>query len=303
MSIIINETDNTLYGTRTADTDNIVFIPGSAITGPSDPTLYTSYNDFIKNCGDHGCEGSLTWEYIANMLLAGFPVLFQRITHSGTATTSPTELVKHAKLDVRTSNNPTPNPDPSQIDFVVPSGDLLGKTVSDLSNNNIEFNENLVSGTLKYVSNYTGFSSNPSEQEGYFFPFKLDTSGKSIDKTIATFEVVGGSGKKVNFDKSDFISIVFLGKTEDEAKSKSVKVVVDWNGDGTKIEEIINLSELVYESNTVTVSENDLVKEYTKDELLTMKKEEIIKVAESRGIEVSGTKEAMADQIVASYEN
>lgn len=42
---------------------------------------------------------------------------------------------------------------------------------------------------------------------------------------------------------------------------------------------------------------------YTKDELLAMKKEEIMKVAENRGIEVSGTKEAMADQIVASYEN
>lgn len=101
MSIVINEKDNTLYGTRTADTDNIVYVPGSAITGPSDPTLYTSYNDFVKNCGDHGCEGSLTWEYVANILLAGFPVLFQRITHSGTATTSPVEIVKHAKAEVK----------------------------------------------------------------------------------------------------------------------------------------------------------------------------------------------------------
>lgn len=231
MSIIINETDNTLYGTRTADTDNIVFIPGSAITGPSDPTLYTSYNDFIKNCGDHGCEGSLTWEYIANMLLAGFPVLFQRITHSGTATTSPTELVKHAKLDVRTSNNPTPNPNPSQIDFVVPSGDLLGKTVSDLSNNNIEFNENLVSGTLKYVSNYTGFSSNPDEQEGYFLPFKITVPSEidNTDDTVAKFKVIGGQDKYVNVDKHDFTYIVFLGKTLKDVKSKSVEVVIDWD--------------------------------------------------------------------------
>ena len=105
MSIVINETDNTLYGSRNADTDNIVYIPGSAITGPSEPTLYTSYNDFITSCGDHGCEGSLTWEYATNILLAGFPILFQRITHSGTATSSPTELVKHAKLDVQ---NETP---------------------------------------------------------------------------------------------------------------------------------------------------------------------------------------------------
>lgn len=211
------------------------------------------------------------------------------------------KLVKNLNIKINTTSEPD-IPTVENLKFIIPSGDLLGKTITDICTN-LDIKENKASGTLKYVKDYTGFNSDPSEQEGYFFPFKLDTSGKSIDKTIATFEVVGGSGKKVNFDKSDFISIVFLGKTEDEAKSKSVKVVVDWNGDGTKIEEIINLSELVYESNTVTVSENDLVKEYTKDELLTMKKEEIIKVAESRGIEVSGTKEAMADQIVASYEN
>lgn len=102
MSIIVNETDNTLYGTRVADTDNIVFIPGSAITGTSKATLYTSYNDFVSNHGDHGVEGSLTWDYVANILLAGFPVLFKRITHAvGDNGGDGTELVSHAKLDVK----------------------------------------------------------------------------------------------------------------------------------------------------------------------------------------------------------
>ena len=65
MSIIVNETDNTLYGTRVADTDNIVFIPGSAITGTNEPTLYTSYNDFVGNHGDRsrrGCRNSGLWQ-------------------------------------------------------------------------------------------------------------------------------------------------------------------------------------------------------------------------------------------------
>lgn len=102
MSIIVNETDNTLYGTRVADTDNIVFIPGSAITGTNKPTLYTSYSDFVSNHGDHGVEGSLTWDYVSNILLAGFPVLFKRITHAvGDNGGDGTELVSHAKLDVK----------------------------------------------------------------------------------------------------------------------------------------------------------------------------------------------------------
>lgn len=101
MAINITETDNTLYGTRSADSDNIVYIPGSAITGPNTPTLYKSYNEFIKNHGDHGCEGSITWDYVANILLAGFPVLFQRITQTNTLSVSPVELTTKAKLEVK----------------------------------------------------------------------------------------------------------------------------------------------------------------------------------------------------------
>lgn len=105
MSIVVNETDNTLYGTRVADTDNIVFVPGSAITGTSEPTLYTSYSDFVSNHGDHGTEGSLTWDYVANILLAGFSVLFKRITHKASVSGKDEELVKHAKLDIKDGSN------------------------------------------------------------------------------------------------------------------------------------------------------------------------------------------------------
>lgn len=97
MSIVINEVDNTLYGNSSADTDNYVFIPGSAITGRYDePVELTNYNDFVKNFGDHGCEGSITWDYVANILLAGFPVLFQRIGSKNNV-----DLVKKARLEIK----------------------------------------------------------------------------------------------------------------------------------------------------------------------------------------------------------
>ena len=56
---------------------------------------------------------------------------------------------------------------------------MLGKQTSDLASN-IAFNigndsvNGVISGSLKYVTGYTGFSSDPTEQEGYFLPFKLE---------------------------------------------------------------------------------------------------------------------------------
>ena len=79
-SIKITETDRTLYGLNEATSDNIVYVPGPAITGPAnEPTLLNSYDELVSTFGDKGCEDSLSWDYAANLLLARMPVLYHRI--------------------------------------------------------------------------------------------------------------------------------------------------------------------------------------------------------------------------------
>ena len=51
--------------------------------------------------------------------------------------------------------------------------DLYGKVVSDLQNN-IQINGNKITGTLKYQSSYTGFSSNIELQSGNFIALHFD---------------------------------------------------------------------------------------------------------------------------------
>lgn len=114
--------------------------------------------------------------------------------------------------------------------------DLLGKQTSDLASN-IAFNigndgvNGVISGSLKYVIEYTGFNADdPSEQEGYFLPFKLEKPSDWDElKGTATFQVVNGKKGAVNFD-SDFIGIVFLGATDTEAKKKSLQIKINATG-------------------------------------------------------------------------
>lgn len=114
-TININETDKTLYGLNENVSDNVVYVPGNAITGPSSsPVLLTSYSEFVNKFGSHGVEGSLTWEYVAGILLAGFPVLFKRIT-TGTDKNS---LVKQAKLEVKYDDSGF-NPEGTKTSFTV----------------------------------------------------------------------------------------------------------------------------------------------------------------------------------------
>ena len=59
---------------------------------------------------------------------------------------------------------------------------LYGKRVSSLIGDDIRvFEDGTVTGTLKHVTGYTGFNeSDPEEQEGYFFPFRLSQAGATM---------------------------------------------------------------------------------------------------------------------------
>ena len=61
-----------------------------------------------------------------------------------------------------------------------------------------------VKGTFKYVTGYTGFNvSEPTEQEGYFFPFSLKKSG-----TKMTFKKNGSPVKEgIAYEKDNVFRV------------------------------------------------------------------------------------------------
>ena len=60
------------------------------------------------------------------------------------------------------------------IDAEAAGSTILGKTVSDLQSD-VTVSTGKISGTLKYVTGYTEFSSDPALQEGNYLALKFDT--------------------------------------------------------------------------------------------------------------------------------
>lgn len=90
-AIYIRELDNTIYNVIKEVSDDVVFVPGTAITGPyDDAVLCTTYADFIATFGDHAPASSdntfvTSWDYAVNLLLVNTPVMFRRLTQDYTA--------------------------------------------------------------------------------------------------------------------------------------------------------------------------------------------------------------------------
>lgn len=76
-----------------------------------------------------------------------------------------------------------------------------------------------VTGTLKYVDGYVGFSSEVSEQSGNYLALKIEAEPTEAETVV---ELVGGTKGPVTLD--DDMNIVLLIKNKD---TQSIKVTVD----------------------------------------------------------------------------
>lgn len=74
---------------------------------------------------------------------------------------------------------------------------LLGKQVSNLVGDDLMVKaDGSVIGTFHHVTGYTEFSSEPNEQDGYYFPFHLTKTGSKM-----TFKKNGSPTKQdITFD-------------------------------------------------------------------------------------------------------
>lgn len=84
-------------------------------------------------------------------------------------------------------SNPNPNPPVVEITPSPASADLFGKTAPDLQLDDIAvINDEAITGTVKYVTGYTGYSGNTEWQEGNFLA--LHIKGTNVDKVEAKLD-------------------------------------------------------------------------------------------------------------------
>lgn len=100
--------------------------------------------------------------------------------------------------------------------------EILGKVVSDLQEN-IQVGFDFIKGTLKYVTGYTGYSSNPKYQEGNFMVLKVDNVP---DGATMIVEVVGGVAGPVTLDED----LNFVARLTDPWR-QTIKVTCRLNGE------------------------------------------------------------------------
>jgi len=100
--------------------------------------------------------------------------------------------------------------------------DLLGKSVTDLQSD-IAFGDGAITGTLKHVTGYTGFSGDVSEQSGNYLAFHV---GTNIAADQITVELVNGTvGHPVTLD-SDGLAVFRISNKA----TQRVKVVAYKDG-------------------------------------------------------------------------
>lgn len=154
------------------------------------------------------------------------------------------------KMDLSEINKPeTPATSPLTVAPVTGETDLLGKKANDLQsdikvvNNSKGIN---VTGTSKYVTGYTGWSSVADDQEGNYIALKLSTDSKEDIQ----FKSVDGTDNGYKTLDSDGILIWRISKGEDgnvkpiEVKVGEANFTIDLSGvtllpkaaEGTKVE-------------------------------------------------------------------
>ena len=99
--------------------------------------------------------------------------------------------------------------------------DLLGKHADDLQSD-IVIGDDSISGTLKAITDYTGFSGDVSEQSGNYIALKFGTPNAS--KSTIKVEIVGGYSGEVTLDNDR----LWVGKIA--STSQKIKVTASKTG-------------------------------------------------------------------------
>lgn len=115
---------------------------------------------------------------------------------------------------------------------------VLGKSVSDLQSN-VFVHDDYITGNLAYVTGYTGFSGDASEQEGNYLALKFEAT----EGATTQVELVGGSvGHPVTLDSDMNCVLRITNKYAQKVRVTSTK-------DGVTLTNVYSLKSLKCESN------------------------------------------------------
>ena len=110
------------------------------------------------------------------------------------------------------------------------SADLLGKAASALQQD-IAVGDDAITGTLKYVTGYTGFSGDSEEQSGNYLALYAATSG--ADGATITLELIGGRHPGAKPLDPDGLMVIRIT----DKSSQKVKIVASKEGYMTRTKE------------------------------------------------------------------
>lgn len=100
---------------------------------------------------------------------------------------------------------------------VTDNTDLLGKTADQLQSG-IKVKKDGITGNLAYVTGYTGFSGDVSEQSGHFIALKAESANGATIKA----QVIGGTHGEVTLD-SDRILIARIANNTQSIRFSATK--------------------------------------------------------------------------------
>ena len=123
-------------------------------------------------------------------------------------------------------------PDKITIDTNVGNTDLLGKTMSDLQQG-ITIKNNAITGKLKYVSDYTGFSGDASEQSGNYLVLHITANNSSPIKA----ELINGIHGQVTLDEDGILITRITNKATQSIQIKNGDKTIDLSIEGLVLEE------------------------------------------------------------------
>ena len=144
---------------------------------------------------------------LGNQLIADeFAVEYSPLVPEGTKS-----ITSNGTYDVTQYASASVSVEPSlgvTISAVADDVNVLGKDAGDLQSD-IAIANGAITGTLKYVTGYTGFSGDVAEQSGNYLAIKVEADADSI-----TVELVGGTlGHPVTLDEDGMIVLKIANTT------------------------------------------------------------------------------------------